>query len=444
MKKDELIEKLESLERPDLEMPVRKQHLKQALLNTGHFQPAKGMGFWSAIKEFGGLIFMKSHAWKIAMALVPLFIVVFAFQSFAVSAKPAAYLTLQVNPALQLALDKDNKVVGLKALNNDGKTIIASVDVQNMPVEQALQEITGNIIAGGFVKKDAEIIIALHPAPGADTKALGGIAESARNLVKDRLAKDKLQASVESIVVSDELYSEASKQGILPKSYANLVKANVSRETINTLFGLRNEPGVSQTAFDEGFGSVAESFMHMVEGGISEQAAITALKEALKVDPSLDRIDKVAEALVELKKTGLSEADALNKVKDAIATNPKLDNLGAQLGVSIDGESDGNNNNKDEGNADNVDQSNAGNVDEGSVYNAEIKSGDNNGHNNNVDESSVSDGEHGNNQDTHATSGIKHSGDMSPAQGAIVSKPDTRQKSNQADGNQESDGSNNN
>ncbi|KAF0194077.1 MAG: hypothetical protein FD169_2069 [Bacillota bacterium] len=87
------------------------------------------------------------------------------------------------------------------------------------------------------------------------------------------------------------------------------------------------EQGIDQETLLEEITTLTAAYIDMIEEGISEEAASTLIKEAMKADPSLEEITTITSALIDLVEDGLTEAEAMAKVQAAIAADPSLENL---------------------------------------------------------------------------------------------------------------------
>ena len=84
----------------------------------------------------------RSSPWfhgRLAMiaAAVILFLLPFAMVNMAAPA-PAAYLALDINPSVELALDQNGRVLAAEALNEDGATVLQGLALKNLPIAKAI------------------------------------------------------------------------------------------------------------------------------------------------------------------------------------------------------------------------------------------------------------------------------------------------------------------
>ncbi len=146
-----------------------------------------------------------------------------------------AYVSMDINPSLELAVSRSGKVTGIKALNQDGERLAEEVAVIDTPVEDAVAEILaaarklGYLVSGGNT-----VVFGVTPvvAGSEDRLELGRrLKETARK----KLPPDNAVVAVLS--VGTRLREEARSLGISPGKYAILLEAqehglNVSVETL--------------------------------------------------------------------------------------------------------------------------------------------------------------------------------------------------------------------
>ncbi|MGN1296023.1 MAG: hypothetical protein ACI4U5_06400, partial [Bacilli bacterium] len=65
----------------------------------------------------------------------------------------SSYVTVEINPGVELIIDKNNKVVSANGLNDDGKTLIIDVNFEGMKLEAALDLIIEEAQNTGFLVK---------------------------------------------------------------------------------------------------------------------------------------------------------------------------------------------------------------------------------------------------------------------------------------------------
>src|ERR1700730_4722792 len=78
--------------------------------------------------------------------------------------KAFAYVSIDINPSIELSVDEKEKVLHSTADNSDGQNILHKVSLQSLTIHQAVQSITQQANKQGFIKSDGDIFITTSPA----------------------------------------------------------------------------------------------------------------------------------------------------------------------------------------------------------------------------------------------------------------------------------------
>ena len=74
---------------------------------------------------------------------------------------PVAYVSLDINPSIELALNKFNKVVSYEAYNPDGETLLASNDDTHITLDNAINNIIDNAVNNNYISSNKDSAITL-------------------------------------------------------------------------------------------------------------------------------------------------------------------------------------------------------------------------------------------------------------------------------------------
>lgn len=79
-----------------------------------------------------------------AVAAVLVVALVFVGGGYHVYAKPVSYITMNVNPSVELGINRWDKVVECTGLNDDGSELLDRVDVKGLNYKNAMEELIGD------------------------------------------------------------------------------------------------------------------------------------------------------------------------------------------------------------------------------------------------------------------------------------------------------------
>ncbi|HEX3031807.1 MAG TPA: anti-sigma factor domain-containing protein [Bacillota bacterium] len=110
------------------------------------------------------------------------------------SAEPAAYVSVDINPSLELAVDSAYKVIGFKALNEDAKRLMQDIEYENKDVYQVLSMVLQKAVDLQYVAPSksnlvVSSVVELNPKVHLDTVKL-------QKAVAQPLKTSKIKVSV--------------------------------------------------------------------------------------------------------------------------------------------------------------------------------------------------------------------------------------------------------
>lgn len=90
---------------------------------------------------------------RIALALIVFTILISGGGAYAYTTAPVAYVSIDINPSVELGVSVFDKVVSVQAYNDDGKKIIEGTDLTKYPIDNAISKLILNAISEGYIKK---------------------------------------------------------------------------------------------------------------------------------------------------------------------------------------------------------------------------------------------------------------------------------------------------
>ena len=127
--------------------------------------------------------------------------------------KIVSTITLDINPSIEINLNKDNKVMSIIALNDDAKDIISD-DLKGKTLNDALNNITDNLIEKGYANEDELLEVILYTDGNVSNKQ-----------IEEKLSKTLKEKNIDSDIIIVEKVTKEEKE--LAKKY-NISPAKVS------------------------------------------------------------------------------------------------------------------------------------------------------------------------------------------------------------------------
>lgn len=126
----------------------------------------------------------------------------------------AASVSLDVNPSVQLQVNRKNRVLEVTANNADGKTILADMDLTGSDLKVAVNAIIGSMVRSGYLNEAANSV--LVSVDSKDTAAGSALQEQLAQVISVSLDADAFSGAVISQTVesSTALQNRAQEYGI--------------------------------------------------------------------------------------------------------------------------------------------------------------------------------------------------------------------------------------
>lgn len=137
-----------------------------------------------------------------------------------------AYVSIDINPGVELTVSNLDNVLSAKAYNSDGEKVLAGLDIIGTKYLKAESEIIKKAVQLGFLGENASSTFVISVSPFANAKidkvAMEKSLLSSANAV---LASNRVNVNVATIHVPVALRERASEKGLSPAKYAVLVEA---------------------------------------------------------------------------------------------------------------------------------------------------------------------------------------------------------------------------
>lgn len=152
----------------------------------------------------------------IAMAAVAA-IFVLAIGGYGMYMQPTAYISVDVNPSIELALNRTNNVVDARAYNPDGENILAGVDLKGRSYEDAIDAIMDKEREAGYLGDKAYVVFAVQSNNPAQEQDL---------MQATQVCVDSHHGSTQTeyVSVSEETREEAHQHGMSAGKYQTFLE----------------------------------------------------------------------------------------------------------------------------------------------------------------------------------------------------------------------------
>ena len=187
--------------------------------------------------------------------------------------KPYSYVSLDINPSIEYALNRYDKVISVSGINNEGQQVVSSIesDIKNQNITTALGVTIGQLEKDHYIVQEAynHVIVSVYSAN--DTKA-----QSIASRVNSFSAQQSDICSIDTIPVSKEVKDDADSLGITPGKLAliHAVAESTSDSDFNVSDWANKTVSELETTIQQANSSVPDS-------GISPASANVVTSEYL-------------------------------------------------------------------------------------------------------------------------------------------------------------------
>jgi hypothetical protein len=159
---------------------------------------------------------------RLAVAMASFAAVIFlGVASFGMYFKESAYLDIDVNPSVELTLNRFDRVIGVHAYNEDGQRVLDSVDVRHRSYEDALSALVGKMAEMGYIEDSGLLTATLQVKEGA----VGEDRIDALRLCLAAILQTEGRALEEDVfAVDSDTKTHSHEQNLTPAKYLAILK----------------------------------------------------------------------------------------------------------------------------------------------------------------------------------------------------------------------------
>ena len=183
--------------------------------------------------------------WGVAAAAAAILVVAggaFGYQTWTL-AQPAALVSIDINPSIQLTLNKKEQVLRADAMNDDGRAILEGMDWKRRSVSDVLAAVTARAVEAGKLDPADEtgaVLVAVAPAKADDLPA--ALADQIRSDAKEAVVSSVTRKAAEheitpkttvaAVETTGAERDEAAKAGLTPGKLVLLRELQAKRADV--------------------------------------------------------------------------------------------------------------------------------------------------------------------------------------------------------------------
>lgn len=247
-------------------------------------------------------------------AAAALSITVFAACGSESSAKAAGFVTLDINPSIELTIDKNDRVTSVYAVNRDAEILLVDMDLEGKKIEDAAEAIAKTAEKMGYINEnntDATVIAVAEDGSGAEIadKVESGLSEGSAKIISvHKESTNSLEREVRQLKESDP----ALYQNLTPALLRMIRTAQKYDSSITLETGLTMSVGeLSRLIHD-----AHKDYKDLLTEGLQDEYERIYEERAAVIREKIDEV--YGEEYAALKKTERALDDILDRIEDEL------------------------------------------------------------------------------------------------------------------------------
>lgn len=282
--------------------------------------------------QIGDEIEIRAGSKTLTKALLPLaacFVMALFLISNIFGVNPAAaYITLDINPSMEVAVDKDLMVLEAKALNEDGEEVLNALTIEeDISAAELLQKIVLKAAQMGFISPESDgVFLSVVKADGKADVNMEEIEEETQDAVDEALRETGVEADVVVVRGSAEERQKARELGLSTGKYVFMQKIEAAAEDLGlqidkevNMAAMLQEKSIARFIKEDLGIEVPGKFMRIIAHMNTNN--VPAFKEKVKLAEELEDADDLARLAEE-------KEDVKKQIKE-VKGRIKVNNLSA-------------------------------------------------------------------------------------------------------------------
>ncbi len=159
---------------------------------------------------------MKTLKWILSFVAILGTVFVLASCAETINAQDDTYLTVDINPSVELIVNRNEKVVYANPLNEDAEVLLASIELIGLDLDDALDLVIQTAIELGYIDVEADESYVYVSAISKDSELGEKIKNQAKEHINNAFGKRKMMGRAEDKGFTPEFLLEAETYGVTP------------------------------------------------------------------------------------------------------------------------------------------------------------------------------------------------------------------------------------
>jgi hypothetical protein len=159
---------------------------------------------------------------RLVSAVVSIIFVLFAgLFSYNAYFEEAAVIDIDVNPSIEIKINRFDRVIGTYAYNEDGQGVLDAVDIRNMTYQEALASLIVQMADKGYIGQGGLFSATVQAADG---KGEEGLLTSLEAYLNEALQADGAMVEQDVFIVDFDTKAHSHEQNMTPAKYLAILE----------------------------------------------------------------------------------------------------------------------------------------------------------------------------------------------------------------------------
>jgi len=183
-----------------------------------------------------------------------------------VAPQAVAYVSLDIHHGLEMAVDSNNKVLGVSSFNEESTVLIDQLELKGKDLNQAVAAVIDNAIDMKYIGTGQNNLVVSTIVPSGDAPNMAGIDENELyQVVEESISRRGYAGQVKIYTVSEDVRLAAEEQRLTTGKYIiyeqlaaaghNLTIEDINRQSLGQLAAAYNIDGVAPRIVDDNISS---------------------------------------------------------------------------------------------------------------------------------------------------------------------------------------------
>lgn len=157
--------------------------------------------------------------------------------SFHVYNIPAASINIEINPALELTINRFDRVLDAYAYNEDGEKLLAGMNLKNQKCDAVIEELVASLAQKGYLKTPESLLSVTFESKNAKMEQT--LLTELTKTAQEAMSAHHCQNQVEVFAVSSQVMGNAQNHHISPAKYIAITELQKMDASV-TVEGCKN------------------------------------------------------------------------------------------------------------------------------------------------------------------------------------------------------------